>query len=188
MAGHDIIVIGASVGGVEALKTLVQGLPAPFPASVFVVLHIPAYKPSALPMLLSHAGSLRAFHPLDHALIERECIYVAPPDCHLLLEVGQVRLSKGPTEKGSGPAIDTLCAFSRSRLWSAGGGSDPDRSARRRHRWTAGGEAQRRGGDCARPGRSPILRHATQHPGVCQHRLYRASIRHCAPVGPPRGL
>jgi two-component system, chemotaxis family, protein-glutamate methylesterase/glutaminase len=108
LSGHDIIVIGASAGGVEALRTLVQALPAHFPASVFVVLHIPAYKPSALPTLLSHAGPLRAFHPLDHALIERECIYVAPPDCHLLLDVGQVRLSTGPTEKGSRPAIDAL--------------------------------------------------------------------------------
>ena len=94
-----MIVIGASAGGVEALRTLVQGLPAHFPASVFVVLHIPARKPSMLPTLLSHTGPLRAFHPLDHALIERERIYVAPPDCHLLVEFGQVRLGTGPREK-----------------------------------------------------------------------------------------
>jgi len=108
LSGHDIIVIGASAGGIEALRTLVQALPAHFPASVFVVLHIQAHKPSMLPTLLSRAGPLRAFHPLDHALIERECIYVAPPDCHLLVEVGQVRLGKGLTEKWSRPAIDPL--------------------------------------------------------------------------------
>jgi two-component system, chemotaxis family, protein-glutamate methylesterase/glutaminase len=108
LSRHDMIVIGASAGGVEALRTLVQALPAHFPASVFVVLHIQAHKPSMLPTLLSHAGPLRAFHPLDHALIEREQIYVAPPDCHLLVEVGQVRLGTGLKEKGSRPAIDAL--------------------------------------------------------------------------------
>jgi two-component system, chemotaxis family, protein-glutamate methylesterase/glutaminase len=108
LSGHDIIVIGASAGGVEALKTLVHALPAHFPASVFVVLHIPADKLSVLPTLLSRAGPLRAFHPLDHTLIERERIYVASPDCHLLVDVGQVRLSKEPTEKGTRPAIDPL--------------------------------------------------------------------------------
>jgi two-component system chemotaxis response regulator CheB len=86
----------------------VHALHAHFPASVFVVLHIPARKPSALPKLLCHAGPLRAFHPIDHALIERERIYVAPPDCHLLVEIGQVRLSKGLKEKGSWSAIDPL--------------------------------------------------------------------------------
>jgi two-component system, chemotaxis family, protein-glutamate methylesterase/glutaminase len=108
LSGHDIIVIGASAGGVEALRTLVHALPAHFPASVFVVLHIPAHKPSALPTLLSHAGPLRTLHPIDNALIEQERIYVAPPDCHLLVEVGQVRLSKGLKEKGTRPAIDPL--------------------------------------------------------------------------------
>jgi two-component system, chemotaxis family, protein-glutamate methylesterase/glutaminase len=64
LSGHDIIVIGASAGGVEALRTLVHALPAHFPASVFVVLHIPAHKPSAIPTLLSHAGPLRTLHPI----------------------------------------------------------------------------------------------------------------------------
>jgi two-component system, chemotaxis family, protein-glutamate methylesterase/glutaminase len=105
---HDIIVIGASAGGVEALKTLVHGLPAHFPASVFVVLHISAHQQSMLPTLLCKAGPLCAFHPLDHAQIKRERIYIAPPDCHLLVEVGQVRLGKGPREKWSRPAIDVL--------------------------------------------------------------------------------
>lgn len=129
MSGHDIIVIGASAGGVEALMTLVHTLPAHFSASVFVVLHIPAHKPSTLPTLLCHTGPLRAFHPRDHEPIERQRIYVAPPDCHLLVEVGQMRLSKGLKEKGSRPAIDPLCAFSSPCIWPPGGRSDPDRGA-----------------------------------------------------------
>jgi two-component system, chemotaxis family, protein-glutamate methylesterase/glutaminase len=103
-----MIVIGASAGGVEALMTLMHALPAHFPASVFVVLHIPAHKPSKLPTLLCRAGPLHAFHPLDHELIEQQLIYVAPPDYHLLVEVGQVRLNKDLKEKGSRPAIDPL--------------------------------------------------------------------------------
>jgi len=108
LSGHDIIVIGASAGGVEALRMLVHALPAHFPASVFVVLHIPPHHPSALPTILCQTGPLHAFHPIDNALIELERIYVAPPDCHLLVKVGQVRLSKGPKEKETRPAIDPL--------------------------------------------------------------------------------
>jgi len=167
--------------------TLVHGLPAHFPASVFVVLHIPANKPSTLPTLLSRAGPLRAFHPHDHEPIERRRIYVAPPDCHLLVEVGQVRLSKGLKEKWSRPAIDPLCAFSSPRVWSAGGRSDPDWGARRRNRWTAGGEAKRRCGDGSRSGLGPFPPDATQRIGVCHRRLYRAIVQHCASFGPPRG-
>jgi two-component system, chemotaxis family, protein-glutamate methylesterase/glutaminase len=108
LSEHDMIVIGASAGGVKAMMTLVHGLPAHFPASVFVVLHIPPQNPSTLPTLLCRAGPLRAFHPLDHELIEQQLIYVAPPDCHLLVEVGQIRLSKGLKEKWTRPAIDPL--------------------------------------------------------------------------------
>jgi len=115
LSGHDIIVIGASAGGVEALRTLVHALPAHFPASVFVVLHIPAHKPSALPTLLCQAGPLRALHPIDHALIEQERIYVAPPDCHLLVEVGRVHLSKGLKEKGTRP-VSPICPAAHWRL------------------------------------------------------------------------
>jgi two-component system, chemotaxis family, protein-glutamate methylesterase/glutaminase len=108
LSRHDLIVIGASAGGVEVLITLVHTLPAHFPASIFVVQHISALKPSMLPTLLCRAGPLCAFHPIDHALIEQQLIYVAPPDCHLLVEVGQIRLSKGLKEKWSRPAIDPL--------------------------------------------------------------------------------
>ena len=47
MAKRDIIVIGASAGGVQALTNLVADLPADLPAAVFIVLHIPAHIPAA---------------------------------------------------------------------------------------------------------------------------------------------
>jgi two-component system chemotaxis response regulator CheB len=69
MPARDIIVIGASAGGVEALKLLVRELPKDLPAAVFVVLHTGAH-PSVLPELLSVAGSLPAGHPVDGSPIE----------------------------------------------------------------------------------------------------------------------
>ena len=79
MPDHDIVVVGASAGGVEALAELAASLPADLPAAVFVVLHIPATGTSALPDILSRHGLLPASHVKDGELIERGRIYVAPP-------------------------------------------------------------------------------------------------------------
>src|SRR5581483_7209360 len=87
---NRIVVIGASAGGVEALKHVVAPLPAGFNAPVFVVLHVPPYRSSALPDILTRVGSLKALHPEDGARIEPGVIYVAPPDQHLLIGDGCV--------------------------------------------------------------------------------------------------
>src|SRR5258708_10179011 len=108
MPGHDIIVIGASAGGVETLTRLVKALPADLPAAVFVVLHVSRHSNSALPKILSRAGKLPATHPRDGQAIVHGQIYVAPPDFHLLIREGSVHLVRGPTENGNRPAIDPL--------------------------------------------------------------------------------
>ncbi len=108
MKGHDIITIGASAGGVEALGELAGGLPADLPASVFVALHVPSHGGSVLPQILSRRGPLPAAHAEDGEAIEPGRIYVAPPDQHLLIHEGIVRLSRGPRENGFRPAIDPL--------------------------------------------------------------------------------
>jgi len=108
MPGHDIIVVGASAGGVEALITLVRSLPADLPAALFVVLHIPAQNPSALPAILNRSGPLPAVHATDRQEIVPGHIYVAPPDHHLLVEQGYVRVGRGPKENMHRPAIDPL--------------------------------------------------------------------------------
>ena len=102
------IVIGASAGGVEALKEVVARLPADLPASVFVVLHIPPFVASSLPKILTAAGPLPAVHPLDGAKIKTGVIYVAPPDHHLLIEDDRVAVTKGPKENRFRPSIDAL--------------------------------------------------------------------------------
>jgi two-component system chemotaxis response regulator CheB len=106
MPGHDIIVIGASAGGVESLVKLVHDLPANLPAAVFVVLHIPAQIPSLLPNILNRAGLLKALHPTEKTPIERGHIYIAPPDQHLLVKQGYVQVVRGPKENRHRPAID----------------------------------------------------------------------------------
>jgi len=108
MPTRDIVVVGASAGGVEALIDLVRGLPADLPAAVFVVMHVPAYGVSRLPEILRRSGPLPAAHARDGETIVPGRIYVAPPDRHLLVRLGQIDLSRGPRENHSRPAIDPL--------------------------------------------------------------------------------
>ncbi len=108
MPGHDIIVIGASTGGVEALRQLVRDLPPNLPAALLVVLHIPPQGSSRLPHILSRAGVLPAEHPFDGESIKPGRIYVAPPDWHMMVEPGRIHLSHGPRENRTRPAVDPL--------------------------------------------------------------------------------
>lgn len=108
MAGHDIVVVGASSGGVEALTKLVRGLPAGLPAAVCVVCHFPPEGSSVLPEILSRNGKLLATHATDGEPLYPGHIYIAPPDHHLLLEEGRARLDRGVRENNLRPAIDPL--------------------------------------------------------------------------------
>ncbi|HEX4497843.1 MAG TPA: chemotaxis protein CheB [Thermoanaerobaculia bacterium] len=107
-AGRDIVVIGASAGGVSALGTVIQALPAGFPAAVFVVLHLPPHSRSALPEILSRHGHLPAVHPEERERIEEGRVYVACPDRHLSVEGRRIHLSRNASENGFRPAIDVL--------------------------------------------------------------------------------
>lgn len=104
---HDIIVIGASVGGVEALQRIAQDFAAELPAAVFVVLHIGRAR-SELADILDRAGPLRAAPARGGEPIRRGRIYVARPDHHLLIHDGHVLVRRGPHENMSRPAIDPL--------------------------------------------------------------------------------
>jgi two-component system chemotaxis response regulator CheB len=108
MAGRDIVVIGGSAGSIEAVSDLLRGIPPDFPGSLFVVVHFPGGVTSTLPRILSRACGLPARHARDGDVIEPGSIYVAPPDCHLLVHAGHVALSRGPKENGHRPAIDPL--------------------------------------------------------------------------------
>jgi two-component system chemotaxis response regulator CheB len=103
----DVVVVGASAGGVEALTNLTRALPVDFGAAVLVVLHVPS-SGSVLPDILDRAGPLRASHAEDGNPLEPGRIYVAPPNCHLVVEDGLLSLNRGPHENGHRPAIDPL--------------------------------------------------------------------------------
>ncbi|HEX5998775.1 MAG TPA: chemotaxis protein CheB [Hyphomicrobiaceae bacterium] len=101
--------IGASAGGVEALQTIARGLPRDLDAAVAIVLHISPSGPGHLPSILARAGALPAEHARHNQPIRRGRIYVAPPDCHMLLhKSGFIRLSQGAKENGVRPAADPL--------------------------------------------------------------------------------
>jgi len=102
------VVIGGSAGSIEVLAELVGGLPRDFPGSIFVVVHFPGSVTSTLPRILSRSGPLAARHPEDGEPIQPGRIYVAPPDCHLLISDAHIRLTRGPKENGHRPAVDPL--------------------------------------------------------------------------------
>src|SRR5438067_12658369 len=108
MPSRDIIVMGASAGGVEALRAVLERVPKDLPASILVVLHVSPDHRSVLPRILDAVGPLRATHARDDEALERGRIYVAPPDRHLVVDEGVVRLTRSAREGRHRPAVDTL--------------------------------------------------------------------------------
>lgn len=106
--GHDIVVIGASVGGVEAIPRLISSLPADFPASVFVVLHSPPQGPGLLPEIIRRNSALPVRHAADGEKILHGRVYVSKPDYHMMLEGNRIRVVRGPKENFHRPSIDAL--------------------------------------------------------------------------------
>ena len=102
-----IVLIAASAGGIDPLRQIVAALPVPCEASVFVVQHIGAH-PSRLPALLASVAGLPAVHAHDQAPIEAGHIYVAPPDHHMFLELGRIRVNRAPKVHYTRPAADPL--------------------------------------------------------------------------------
>ena len=104
---RDIIVVGASAGGVEAISTVVAHLPRDLRAVLLVVLHVSRGR-SVLPEILTRAGRLPAIHPNDGRSTRIRSHLCRPPDHHLTVESGRARVVHGPTENGCRPAIDPL--------------------------------------------------------------------------------
>jgi len=108
MSMPRIVAIGGSAGAVEPLLLLTRSLPSDFPAPICVVLHVPAHAPSVLSRLIHRGQRLQALPPEEGEAVQPGRVYVAPPDSHLLVRDGRIRLTRGPAENGSRPAIDPL--------------------------------------------------------------------------------
>ena len=106
MNKRNIIVIGTSAGGVDALCALTKNLPKDLDASIFVVMHIGAS--TFLPQILTQCGNLPAVPAKHEERYKRGCIYCAPAHCHLVIKDHMTILTRGPRENGHRPAIDVL--------------------------------------------------------------------------------
>ena len=105
---RDVIVLGASAGGVQPLKELLQLLPPDLSAVIAIVLHRSPYHETQLPMVLGRHALLSVIEPGDRDPLLPGAVYVAPRDQHMMFEDGVVRLSRGAREHHTRPAIDPL--------------------------------------------------------------------------------
>ena len=104
---RDVIVIGASAGGVKALTQLFASLPSHMPAVIGVVLHRSA-SPGELAYVLGRCSALPVVEPGRNSSLKRGHIYLAPPDHHLLFEKSGFAVQRGPMEHSTRPAVDPL--------------------------------------------------------------------------------
>jgi two-component system chemotaxis response regulator CheB len=112
LAGHDepslVVGIGASAGGLDAVRAVIGDLPADIDAAVCVVLHLPASGKSLLAPILARRTPLETAVAVDGEPLVAGRVYVAPADFHLIVERGRVALSRGPKEHGTRPAVDAM--------------------------------------------------------------------------------
>src|SRR5919197_4814978 len=103
--GRNVVVIGASAGGVEALIGLFASLPADLPAAVGVVVHRSPIPGGYLTSVLGSRAPLPVVEAVHMAPFSPGCIYVAPPDHHMFLHDSHTCINQGPKENGHRPAI-----------------------------------------------------------------------------------
>jgi two-component system chemotaxis response regulator CheB len=107
-AKRDIVVVGASAGGLDAVRRMIANIPPDIPAAMLLVVHTYNMGPSLMPEILSRVGTLPASHAEDGAPIQHGRILIAPPDRHLLVEDAHVHLTRGPKENHTRPAVNPL--------------------------------------------------------------------------------
>jgi two-component system, chemotaxis family, protein-glutamate methylesterase/glutaminase len=108
LANRDVLAVGTSAGGVEALIYLVKRFPADFPAAVLVTIHLASNFNSSLDGILTRAGCLPAIFVREREELQKGRIFLAPPGRHLIVEADSVLLGKGPRENNVRPAIDPM--------------------------------------------------------------------------------
>ena len=104
----SVVVIGASAGALESLHTILEGLSAPFPAAVCVVLHGGPESETPFTPSLRRPGRLPVRLAREGEPLAAGAIFIAPPDRHLLVKEGLLRLTRGPRENLWRPSINVL--------------------------------------------------------------------------------
>jgi two-component system, chemotaxis family, protein-glutamate methylesterase/glutaminase len=107
-SNRDVIVIGASMGGIEASRALLGGLPPDFPAALFLVVHTADHDAGLLAQVLGRSSALPVVTAVEGQRFGHGQVYVAPPDLHLIVGQDHLHVRRGPRENGSRPAIDPL--------------------------------------------------------------------------------
>jgi two-component system chemotaxis response regulator CheB len=180
MNHRNIIVVGASAGGLGAIQTLIAGLPPDFAAALFIVLHIGA-RHSEAARILNETSPLPVAQAVDGAPIRTGQVHVAPPDHHLVLEKACMRLTRGPRENGTRPSVDPLFRSAAENHGPAVVGVILSGTL---GDGTAGLIAIRRRG-----GLSVIQAPSdAKYPGMPRNALHHAGADHCLPVSAMPGL
>jgi two-component system chemotaxis response regulator CheB len=105
---RDVIVVGASAGGVEAYSTLLSYLPPDLPAFIFFVQHISPHRQSELAQILARQSQLKVVFANGGEKPKKGVVYVAPPDRHLIIKKNRISLGSGPKENRVRPSVDVL--------------------------------------------------------------------------------
>jgi two-component system chemotaxis response regulator CheB len=108
MANRDILALGTSAGGVEAIIFIAGRLQRNLPASILLTIHLPMHSRSSLDEILTRAGPLPACFAKDGDILRKSHIYIAPPDRHLVVDGDHISLGEGPRENNARPAIDPM--------------------------------------------------------------------------------
>jgi two-component system chemotaxis response regulator CheB len=105
---RQVVAIGGSAGAIDALLDIFASVPPDTPAAFLVVVHVPRSGPSVLPQIVGRATALSVAHASDGDRICEGEVLIAPPDYHLLVADGHVRLDHGAKEHLNRPAVNPL--------------------------------------------------------------------------------
>lgn len=108
MATHDLVLIGGSAGSIEPLQQILERLPADFPGTILVTIHVSPHSPGHLVDMLRQNSRIPVSYAEDAQRLQPGRALVAPPDRHLLVQDGTLRLSRGPRENRARPAVDPM--------------------------------------------------------------------------------
>jgi len=108
MNARRLVVVSASAGGLDPLRTILSGIPDTFPAAIGIVLHTSPESPGLAPEILDRVSRIPVTTAFDGQRLEAAHAYFAPVDRHLVVEPGHLRVIRGPREHRFRPAIDPL--------------------------------------------------------------------------------